>query len=125
MTVEKLRTRTRKALADMARHRGIPGWHAMRKDQLIKVLAAKQNGVKSSLRVRTSRTAAPGKPSAPSHNHHQQHQPHVRSESEAQRGDGAYQSVMSRSQPRVGPRDLPNGYGHDRIVLMVRDPYWL
>ena len=23
------------------------------------------------------------------------------------------------------PRDLPMGYGKDRIVCMVRDPYWL
>src|SRR5258708_29999519 len=23
------------------------------------------------------------------------------------------------------PRDLPGGYGKDRIVVMVRDPYWL
>src|SRR5262249_44657263 len=23
------------------------------------------------------------------------------------------------------PRDLPQGYGKDRIIVMVRDPYWL
>ena len=23
------------------------------------------------------------------------------------------------------PKDLPAGYGKDRIVVMVRDPYWL
>ena len=23
------------------------------------------------------------------------------------------------------PKDLPRGYGRDRIVVMVRDPYWL
>src|SRR5207302_6158783 len=23
------------------------------------------------------------------------------------------------------PKDLPGGYGKDRIVVMVRDPYWL
>ena len=123
MNMEKLRTRTRKALAELARQRGIPGWHAMRKDQLIKALAAKQNGVKSSSKARSSRRATPLQQS-PLRNH-QNHVSHGLSPSEFHKSDIGFRSTSSKSQPRVGPRDLPNGYARDRIVLMIRDPYWL
>ncbi len=33
--------------------------------------------------------------------------------------------VATRHLSPALPRDLPSGYGRDRIVLMVRDPYWL
>ncbi|MCS6976954.1 MAG: DUF4912 domain-containing protein [Gemmatales bacterium] len=33
--------------------------------------------------------------------------------------------VPTRDLSKTMPRDLPKGYGTDRIVLMVRDPYWL
>ena len=37
--VAKLKSRTVKDLAAMAKRKGVPGWHAMRKDELIKALA--------------------------------------------------------------------------------------
>src|SRR5262249_49374410 len=33
--------------------------------------------------------------------------------------------VPTRDLSAKVPRDLPAGYGKDRIVVMVRDPYWL
>src|SRR5262249_16496571 len=33
--------------------------------------------------------------------------------------------VPTRDLSAKVPRDLPTGYGKDRVVLMVRDPYWL
>src|SRR5262249_12088873 len=33
--------------------------------------------------------------------------------------------VPTRDLSAKVPRDLPTGYGKDRIVCMVRDPYWL
>src|SRR5262245_38734867 len=38
MTREKLEACTKKELAEMARDRGIAGWHAMRRDQLLAAL---------------------------------------------------------------------------------------
>jgi hypothetical protein len=55
----------------------------------------------------------------------------------AQRTNGApsAEQQIERSKYDVGvptrdlsnkvPRELPQGYGKDRIILMVRDPYWL
>ena len=39
MTVETLKDCNKKVLARMAKDQGIVGWHAMRKDQLIRALA--------------------------------------------------------------------------------------
>src|SRR5438270_371832 len=39
MTSEQLQRRTKKELAEMARKKGVPGWHAMRKEELVAVLA--------------------------------------------------------------------------------------
>src|SRR5262245_31046317 len=33
--------------------------------------------------------------------------------------------VATKDLSKKLPRDLPSGYGKDRIVVMVRDPYWL
>lgn len=122
MTVEKLRTCTRKALAEMARQRGVPGWHAMRKDQLVKALVAKQNGVKSSSKPRSHKRSAPSKNSEASNNHN--HTPNSTSSEQFHKNEGGF-TTTGRSLARYSNRELPNGYGHDRIVLMVRDPYWL
>lgn len=40
MTVQVLRSYTRKRLAQMARRRGVPGWHDMRKEELIHTLTS-------------------------------------------------------------------------------------
>ena len=38
ITPAKLKSHTVKALAAMAKHKGVPGWHSMRKEELIKAL---------------------------------------------------------------------------------------
>ena len=38
MTVETLKDCNKKILARMAKEQGVAGWHAMRKDQLIRAL---------------------------------------------------------------------------------------
>jgi hypothetical protein len=111
MNRHKLEARTKKELAGMARRRGITGWRTMDKSELVTALARS--------RRRAPAAAAP----------------------EAQRGAARNTSAGSdveeveRSKFDVGvptrelsphvPKDLPGGYGKDRIVLMVRDPYWL
>src|SRR5580704_17805598 len=47
MTTDRLLSRSKKDLAEMARKKGIVGWHAMRKEELVEALgqlAAKSNG---------------------------------------------------------------------------------
>ncbi len=116
MTKDKLQGRTKKELADMARKQGISGWHGMRKEELIAALnkAATKTGKK--------RTKLNPKPQAAA-------------AARNSNGSSSLEEQVERSKYDVGvptkdlsakvPRDLPSGYGKDRIVCMVRDPYWL
>ena len=55
MTAEQLKGYTLKVLGQMAKEQGVPGWHAMRKDQLVKaLLRASGNGSRASAKSRNS-----------------------------------------------------------------------
>jgi hypothetical protein len=113
MTNQKLQAFTRKQLADMARKKGVAGWHLMRKEELVAALA-QANGRPHRKKVRPRTQAAAARNTS---------------------GNGSAEEQVERSKYDVGvptkdlsakvPKDLPAGYGKDRIVVMVRDPYWL
>lgn len=115
MTNDKLQDRTKKELADLARKKGIVGWHGMRKEELIAALSH------STPRITQKKLATRAKPQLAA----------ARNTNGSQTGE----EQVERSKYDVGvptkdlsakvPRDLPTGYGKDRIVCMVRDPYWL
>ena len=63
MTAADLKTRTVKDLASMAKTKKVPGWHAMKKDQLVKAL------------LRRARTEA-GRRASSNHNHHDEPRAH-------------------------------------------------
>jgi uncharacterized protein len=146
MTSAQLQRRTKKELAEMARKKGVPGWHALRKEELIAALLAlapskprqktpqkaarKPAAATAKSRVATP-SATPGKKPAA-------RAPRPRPQVAAARNTSAAGSgelEVERSKYDVGiptkdlsakvPKDLPSGYGKDRIVVMVRDPYWL
>jgi hypothetical protein len=129
MTPEKLRDYSKKELAEMAKEKGIRGWHAMRKEQLVEVLATKKRPSKSRTRKtrvsasRTNRTAA--KKSARSASARST----SRASGEAKPSPAAAarrdQVTTNKVLSRNGPQQLPEAYDKDRIVAMVRDPYWL
>ena len=108
MTVETLKDCNKKALARMAKDQGIVGWHAMRKDQLIRALAPPPPGSK-----KTEAGRVPTKPQGPA----------------------PAASVVARRPvvpvphrppaPLPPPRALDHACTKDRIVTMVRDPFWL
>jgi hypothetical protein len=127
MTSKQLERRTKKELAEMARKKGVPGWHALRKEELVAALAAPAPRPRAKAR-KPARVAA--SPAAKA--------PRARRQLAAARntaGSGTGELEVERSKYDVGvptsdlsakvPRDLPAGYGKDRIVVMVRDPYWL
>jgi hypothetical protein len=113
MTRVQLLACTRKQLADMAREQGVLGWHAMRKDELVTALEAR--------RRRLSRKAAARKVLAPV----QQAAARNTSPEEQVESSKYDVGVPTRDLSARVPKDLPAGYGKDRIVAMVRDPYWL
>src|SRR5438067_11322000 len=112
MDLAKLMAHTKKQLAEMARKRGISGWHAMRKDDLVEALSDTPARPKKGLRHQHQRAAARNTSNG--------------STAEEQVERSKYDvGVPTRDLSAKVPRDLPAGYGKDRIVVMVRDPYWL
>jgi uncharacterized protein len=122
MTSDELAAATKKALAELAREKGIPGWHHLRKEELVQAL--KDHARKE--RRRATRAARAGGLVLP-----------VAQMAAARNtsGNGSAEQQIESSKYDVGvptkdlsakvPKDLPAGYGKDRIVVMVRDPYWL
>jgi hypothetical protein len=109
MTREQLQAYTKRELAALARTQGLPGWHAMRKEQLVDALASTRNGKRKKAVAPRPQTAAARNTTA-------------EQEVESSKFN---MGVPTRDLADKGPRDLPSGYGKDRIVTMVRDPYWL
>jgi uncharacterized protein len=116
MTRQQLQDCSKKALAAMARSHGVLGWHGMRKEELVMALAAVDRRAKRRARVEAARP-----------------RPQLAAARNTSASSG--EEMVERSKFDVGvptkdlsakvPRDLPAGYGKDRIVCMVRDPYWL
>ena len=132
MTAETLSSKSVKDLAQMAKRRGIHGWHSMRKDQLIRALVrlaakaasnghAPKNGhtsknghlPKSAARRSTMPRAAsaktPSKPRSP----------------QAQRKLAEAKAKLDRYKDLAHSNAGANGSVKDRLVVMVRGPFWL
>ena len=60
MTTASLRSYSHKDLAQMARQGGVPGWHSMRKDQLVKALLVAARSKAPKLRA-PKKNAAPAR----------------------------------------------------------------
>src|SRR5262245_60548104 len=104
MTSQQLQGRSKKELAEMARKKGIAGWHAMRKEDLIAALATPPHRSRKAVAVRARKAARP--------------------QAAAARNTSASPSAeeeVERSKYEVGvptkdlsarvPKDLPSGYG--------------
>lgn len=138
MTAASLRTRTAKDLAQMAREGGISGWHSMRKEELIRALlqaskrttksagdrsksahavreqASGANGAsrRVSSKSRGARSVANG--SASPQVRRRIHQLHAKL--------ATIKNLAAKTADEAGERP---GVRRDRLVVMVRDPYWL
>jgi len=136
MAKVKLESRSKKTLAEMARKKGIAGWRTKSKEELVVALSTTRKSAvasvptpkrrKSRLAKINSKTAKTKKSTRP--------RPQVAAARDTSNGASGEEQV-ERSKYEVGvptknlsvkvPKDLPAGYGKDRIVAMVRDPYWL
>ncbi|MBX7165678.1 MAG: DUF4912 domain-containing protein [Pirellulales bacterium] len=175
MTAEKLKAQNARDLAQLAKRKGVSGWHGMTKDQLVKALL--QMARSSARRAPTSRAATKstpakahgakvvttkklsGKPVIAAKNGKAMEQA---KSSAAGKSQVAKPAVVAKAEvakprpvkpvkvapppdPRVlqrinrfknaqergknlahnTPPNRPGGYTRDRLVVMVRDPYWL
>jgi hypothetical protein len=121
MTSENLQVCTKQVLLEMARKRGIAGWRGMRKEDLVAALASRNGrsprrspALRKARRIRVPTQVAAARDTSPAASAEEQVE---RSKFEV--------GVATRDLSAKVPRDLPGGYGKDRIVVMVRDPYWL
>lgn len=122
MAKRKLQDLTKKQLMERARRKGIADYQSMKKDDLIAALAkvAVPRPARSSKSVKKKAVLRSRPQLAAARNTN---------------GSSSAEEQVERSKFDVGvptkdlsakvPRDLPAGYGKDRIVCMVRDPYWL
>jgi uncharacterized protein len=133
ITTASLKSSTVKDLAELAKSHGLSGWHSMKKDQLIRGLlkftkkpaskpaaraakkarvAAAKAKVRSQPRVTAKRVA---KKSAT---------PPVKSAKVARKIHAAHEK-REKFKDLAGPHLNGKSQDKDRVVLMVRDPYWL
>ena len=135
ITAARLKARTVKDLACMAKKKKIPGWHSMRKDELIKALAnhARAAAARAARRGNsndkkdaaagagpTKAGSTAGRPKSP------QTRPKKGRTPYAQRRLEQIKARLAASKD-LAFKDIAEGNGHtrDRLVAMVRDPYWL
>jgi hypothetical protein len=120
MTRDQLQACTKQELIEIARRHQVVGWHGMRKDDLIKVLARKlRSAPKTAVKPRSTRSAHPVQAAAARNTSGT-----ITAEEDVERSKYDV-GVPTRDLSAKAPKDLPAGYGKDRIVVMVRDPYWL
>jgi hypothetical protein len=113
MNKQSLKAYSKKALAEMARKKRVPGWQDMGKEELVSALSRVSRRRKAKLLGPQPQRAAARNTSA---------SPSAEEQVERSKYDVG---VPTKDLSANVPRDLPGGYGRDRIVVMVRDPYWL
>ena len=134
ITAASLKTRTVKDLAAMARRKRVPGWHSMRKDELIKALVrlAKAEAAKKARNSNSHTNSRPAKaPSAKAPSAKRTAKSGLSSKSARKPKPARSEKRLKQIRAKLArSKDLAyhsNGDGHvkDRLVAMVRDPYWL
>jgi hypothetical protein len=117
MTTASLREKPVRDLARLAKQHGVQGWHAMRKDQLIRALVrkAKAGLGKQPPAVRGAREAARHVPAGG-----QRDAEVARRIAEVRERLAKAKDLTTRAEGR-GSRSSPR----DRMVLMVRGPHWM
>lgn len=123
MTASSLRDYSCKDLAQMAKSEGLPGWHSMRKDELVRALA---NHARRKHKTSGGRRGGNGST--------------LRMADQFESDVAGRRHISAKAQEQLvqlrerlaGSRHLASANANesgrveqDRLVVMVRDPYWL
>jgi hypothetical protein len=116
MNAASLRSHTAKDLAQIARRAGVETWHSLRKEELVAaILAAGPRRAQTAPSVE-KRTPAPSTPTKP------------RVSAAKRRTQEKIAAMHQRRRALLDistPGGDANGAARDRLVVLVRDPYWL
>lgn len=131
ITAASLKSRSLKDLSQMAKQGGVRGWHSMRKDQLVKALltAAKSKSTPTN----GKKIAAPARRSSSKSNGATSNGATSNGARAVKSSNGRVQRHLSKVKAQLErAKNLSVGNGkpkqravRERIVVMVRDPYWL
>lgn len=134
MNIDELPNASKKDLAEQAKSLGIAGFNSMVKEDLIKAIA---RALKKKAKEREKAKATKVKPApapSPSVNgkHHSNGKPTPATAAPLAIPKKAKVEPAKKSEPAVAvnpsgtpPRHLQGGHSKDRIVVVVRDPYWV
>ncbi|MSQ94683.1 MAG: DUF4912 domain-containing protein [Gemmataceae bacterium] len=121
MSIEKWKSLNRTDLQELAQKKGVTGVTRKTKNELIHALVKLAKAKAKAREIAQPKTKLRGKP--------QRHAAHLSN------GSTSVEEHIERSKYDVGvptkdlsgkiAKELPRGYGKDRVVCMVRDPYWL
>lgn len=141
ITQASLKSQTAKDLSQLAKQKGIAGWHSMRKDELIKALlklarkktARNSASTKSSSRKTVAKSVRSTKTKSTARKPKTTGKGKTRTKEPVARNPRIANKIRREVEERERLRDLafnnskadsPDA-GRDRLVLLVRDPYWL
>ncbi len=123
MTAATLRSYTAKDLAQMARERGVAGWHGMRKEELVRALVRVAER-RADARHRSGRNghalAGDGRPAGNS-----PVPPRRTLDPKAQLKLNQLHDKLAAIRNLASGQRAGSDCRQDRLVVMVRDPYWL
>src|SRR6476646_9911080 len=122
MTPAALKSYSHKDLAQMAKQGGVRGWHSMRKEQLVKALLT------ASKAKPTSKAGAPPRRSTPAKAVSRAPSPAARkvvTNGRAQQHISNVKAKLQRLKNLSTEKTSSKGPTKERIVVMVRDPFWL
>ncbi len=142
MTSEQLSSCSKKKLEALAKLEGIAGWKAMRKDQLVvAILDARKPGKKPAAAkvIPPAKVVGKGSPAKPVVGNKSLPKPKLQRAAardtsgnpssgsllEQRVGSSKYEGGSSKDPAIKSAPELPKGYNKDRLVVMVRDPFWL
>ncbi len=122
MTASSLRDYSCKDLAQMAKSEGLPGWHSMRKEELVRALV---NHARRKQKTRGSGQTNGGASRIADHFDAECADKRRSSLETEEQLHQLRERLSGRRQLAAVQSNESSRVENDRLVVMVRDPYWL
>jgi len=123
MIAETLKGCNKRHLAQMAKEQGIAGWHAMRKDQLIRALTHPRSSPRTNGRRKVSPLNGTASNGTASNGTTSRKKPDA-TDGRRSQSLGANRSSLA-TVPSTPNQTLDHACQKDRIIVLTRDSYWL